>query len=107
MAAAEVNIDVVRKLRREIILFLLESNADKTLSFPGMRFVSDHHLIHLSRNRTSRSRNCRLWEFKESTRAEWARNCTAEVDEFEYAEGIAQGLSMLARNRSRTISMQP
>jgi hypothetical protein len=35
MAAAEVNIDVVKKLRREIILFLLESNADETLSLPA------------------------------------------------------------------------
>jgi hypothetical protein len=41
-AAADDNTDVAKKLRREIILFPLESDADRTLSLPRMNFVSAH-----------------------------------------------------------------
>jgi hypothetical protein len=41
MAAADVNTDVVMKLRREIILVLIKSGVEKLLSFSWMGFVSD------------------------------------------------------------------
>jgi hypothetical protein len=51
IAAADVNIDVVKKLRREIILILLENNVDKTLSFPALSLVSAHRAIQVTQTK--------------------------------------------------------